>query len=96
MSRIDDAVREAQRQELGRGAPHQTPGWLGHLERAATVAGRIIRDVGFPTVVAAVLLWALLKELPSHLDQVTTQLQKIEAQQDRHNQNLIDLLKERR
>jgi hypothetical protein len=57
----------------GGGGPPQVvvPG-LGWVD----VAARVITTVGFPVVVAAALLWFVLTRFESHMDTITTRMEK--------------------
>lgn len=96
----DRRVIEAQEAEqVRRAVPHR---WQWVMV-AVDAAVRAVRDLGFPIVVAAVFMWAVLKELPRHLNQVSedmgeirVELKLMREQGDRHTQQLIELLKDRK
>lgn len=61
------------------------------LDRAA----RALRDLGFPMVVALILLWALLHMLPERIDRLVAAMERSEATQSRLVEQVTRLVEHR-
>lgn len=57
---------------------------------------RAVREIGFPSAIALLLLWQMLFQVPHEIDRIVRRLDAMEAAYAKQSDALIALLRERR
>lgn len=57
---------------------------------------RAVREIGFPSTIALLLIWQMLFQVPKEIDRIVKRLDAMEAAYAKQSEALIQLLREKR